>query len=98
MPLVIVDMMTKEFLFDVSLPLLKNIRENYATPKLDLAFQIVSQIGDKIGFTFSIIISYYFLDVERSFTVSLASYASIALLSFLKSANHEGRPFHVADI
>lgn len=90
--------MTKEYLFDVSLPILLDIRQNYATKHLDIFFEVVSQFGDKIGFVLSIVISYYFLELDKSFTVSLVCYSSIAILSFLKSANHEARPFHVADI
>lgn len=97
-PLVIIDMVTKEYLFDMTLPVLVNIRENYATRKLDLFFHVISHLGDKIGFIAANVVSYYFLDLEKAFTVSLVNYSSIALLSILKSVNHEARPFHVADV
>lgn len=97
-PLVLVDLMTKEYLFDVSLPILKSIRENYATKGLDKFFSLVSEFGDRAGFIGVNIFSYYFLSLDRAFTVSLCVNASIALLSILKSVNHEARPFHVYEI
>lgn len=97
-PLLIVDEITKETLFEMTLPVLKEIRINHATPKLDLTFKIISMLGSEIGSMFVTIISFYFLDVERSFLLMFTNCTALALLSFLKSIYHEARPFHVYDI
>lgn len=97
-PLAFIDLMTKQYFFDLTLPIVIEIRNNYATKNLDLFFEIVSQIGDKIGFIIAAVCGYHFLDLEKAFTVALCNYSAIALLSFLKCVNHEARPFHVWDI
>ena len=94
-PLLVIDGMTRDYLFDASLPVLKNIRENYASAKLDLVFQCVSQLGDIFGYSASLVIAYYFLSVDKAFVVAVVCYSSIALLTFLKSIIHEPRPFFV---
>ena len=38
------------------------------------------------------------MDLPKSFTIALNAYSALALLSLLKSFNHEPRPFHVSDI
>ena len=74
------------------------MRNEYATPEGDKFFKIISEFGDKYVITIFIIISYTFMDLNKSFIVALNAYSSLALLSVLKSINHEARPFHVYDI
>jgi len=74
------------------------MRNKYATPQGDKFFKIVSEFGDKYVMTACVILSYMFMDLTKSFTISLNAYSALALLSILKSINHEARPFHLHDI
>ena len=94
-PLLVVDSMIRNYLFDVSLPVLKHIRENCTTAHLDLFFLCVSQLGDIFGYSAVLVVAYYFLSVDKAFLIAIVCYTSIALLTILKSLIHEPRPFFV---
>jgi len=63
-----------------------------------MLFKLLSEMGDKYAISLFIVYSYYNFDLPKSFTVALNAYSALALLSILKSINHEPRPFHVSDI
>ena len=93
-----IDLLLKDYLFNISLPILKEIRLNYSSKKGDLIFGIISEFGDKYIISLLVIVSYIFMDMPKAFTIALNAYSALALLSILKSINNEPRPFHVYDI
>ena len=94
----VLDLLIKDYLFKVSLPILKVIRNQYSNKTFDVFFQIVSEFGDKYILSLFVAVSYMTMDLPKSFTVALNANTALALLSILKSVNHEARPFHVTDI
>lgn len=91
-------MMIKEALFQCSLSILKSIRQDLATPRVDAFFKVMSELGDKYAISLFVIYGYHNMDLAKAVTIALNAYSALALLSILKSINHEPRPFHVSDI
>ena len=93
--LVILDLLTRDQIFQWSLPILKLIREDYSTPQLDQVSKVISELGGQHALTFLIMVAHCTMDQAKSFTFSVTVFASISILGILKSINHEPRPFFV---
>lgn len=93
----IVDLLTREMLFDFSLPHLQLIAANRddVTSKI---MAIISEMSDKYAYVLIIGTSYHTMDTGTAFVVSCTIYTALAVLSILKSFNHEARPFFVTEL
>jgi len=88
----------QQYLFYLSIPWLKEIRENLSTPSLDLISELTAYIADKYGFAACIMLAYQTMDTPRAFSVTLSLNLSLGIGQILKFAYHEPRPFMVAPI
>jgi len=91
------DLLTREFLFQLTLPHLKVIEQNRSEGFTKLS-AIVSELSDKYAYVFIIGATYHLLDVPNAFVVSVTIYTALGVLSLLKSFNHEARPFFVTNL
>lgn len=96
--LLLIERTFRDFLFTISITLIKEIRSSHSTKCRDQFLKIVSEFGDKYVLSLYIIYAHHFLDTPKAFTVCLNAYSSLALFSLLKSIHAEPRPFHVSDI
>ena len=95
--LLLLDFITREALFNHSLPHLKAIEQN-RNSNLNALFASISEMSDKYAYVVVIALSYQFFDNESAFVITTTIYSALGALSLLKSMLHEARPFFVEDI
>ena len=91
------DFVTKEFLFQATLPHLKMIEQN-RQDTLTKVFSILSDLSDKYAYVVIIGGTYHLMDVPNAFVVTCTIYTALGVLSILKSFHHEARPFFIMDL
>ena len=91
------DLVTRECLFEFTLPHLKIIAANRQDVYTMIAAG-VSEMSDKYAYIVLILCSYHVLDTSKAFVVSVTIYSALGVLSILKSFYHEPRPFFVTDL
>lgn len=79
------DLMTRELLFDVTIPHLKYLASHMRQDTFTHIASLFSEMSDKYGYTVIVGIVYHSMDIQKSFVVNLTLYTAIALLGILKS-------------
>lgn len=90
---VMVEMALRERLYEATIPIINFIRANLATKHSDIFFRVISELADKSFVATLIIVSVFFLDTPKAFLQAILSFSSLALITILKTVNHEARPF-----
>ena len=91
------DLLTREFLFDLTLPHLRLISQN-RMPWMNKIADILSKMADKYGMIVIVGSSYQIMDTSKAFLVNIVVFTALGVVSILKSYYHEARPFFVTDV
>lgn len=88
----------KSILYELSIVHIKQFRQIAKKVKhLDLAFSLISQLGDKYGILACIWISIHFQNTAHAFIVGILSAICLVISQTVKSFLREARPFMIND-